>query len=57
MMGALWDVAVYFMYLKYDTSKDFMPQFERNTAVIRDTLADFMNKAGQDGSETGGGQQ
>lgn len=46
-----------FMYLQYDTHKDFMPQFEQNAATIRNTLADFMNKAGRDQPRTGGVQE
>lgn len=57
MMGALWDMAVQLMYLQYDTQKDFMPQFERNAAIIRNILADFMNKTDRSKPETGGGQE
>lgn len=57
LIGVLWDIAVQFMYLQYDTHKEFMPQFERNAAVIRNTLADFMNKAGRNRPGTGGVQE
>ncbi len=57
LVRTMWDVAVQFMYLQYDTQKDFMPQFERNAAAIRNTLADFMNKTNQGRPETGGGQE
>ncbi len=57
LMGILWDVVFQFMYLEYDTHKDFMPQFEQNAAAIRNTLADFMNKAGRDQPGTGGVQE
>ncbi len=57
LVRTMWDVAVQFMYLQYDTRKDFMPQFERNATAIRNTLADFMNKTNQGRPETGGGQE